>query len=79
MVDLIQNYKKSFEFSITRNILLLSLLGIDDDEIDGYILNEVEVTVKTRMWLVGNAEHLAAMERRFVIFVTFFIWGVMGK
>uniref|UniRef100_A0A3Q4GJJ9 Transcription factor IIIB 90 kDa subunit n=1 Tax=Neolamprologus brichardi TaxID=32507 RepID=A0A3Q4GJJ9_NEOBR len=36
----------------------LDLEGIDDQEIDKYILNEKEVQVKTELWMKQNAEYL---------------------
>uniref|UniRef100_A0A665X5N3 Transcription factor IIIB 90 kDa subunit n=1 Tax=Echeneis naucrates TaxID=173247 RepID=A0A665X5N3_ECHNA len=36
----------------------LDLDGIDDQEIDKYILNEKEVQVKTELWMKENAEYL---------------------
>ncbi|KAM3603550.1 uncharacterized protein V6R79_024549 [Siganus canaliculatus] len=36
----------------------LDLDGIDDQEIDKYILNETEVQVKTELWMKQNAEYL---------------------
>uniref|UniRef100_A0A915CN42 Cyclin-like domain-containing protein n=1 Tax=Ditylenchus dipsaci TaxID=166011 RepID=A0A915CN42_9BILA len=42
----------------------LDLSGIDDDEIDSYILNDVESTIKTKVWLERNGEHLIEAERR---------------
>uniref|UniRef100_A0A665X6L9 Transcription factor IIIB 90 kDa subunit n=1 Tax=Echeneis naucrates TaxID=173247 RepID=A0A665X6L9_ECHNA len=39
-------------------ILELDLDGIDDQEIDKYILNEKEVQVKTELWMKENAEYL---------------------
>uniref|UniRef100_A0A915PZ37 B-related factor 1 n=1 Tax=Setaria digitata TaxID=48799 RepID=A0A915PZ37_9BILA len=42
----------------------LDLEGIDDDEIDTYILTREEVDLKTRFWMKINGEHLKEMERR---------------
>ncbi|EFO21323.2 BRF1 protein [Loa loa] len=42
----------------------LDLEGIDDEEIDTYILTEEEVDLKTRFWMKLNGEHLKEMERR---------------
>ncbi|KAL3993713.1 Transcription factor TFIIB repeat family protein [Acanthocheilonema viteae] len=42
----------------------LDLEGIDDDEIDTYILTKEEVDLKTRFWMKLNGEHLKEMERR---------------
>lgn len=36
----------------------LDLEGIDDDEIDGYIMSESEAKFKTDMWMKVNAEYL---------------------
>ncbi len=36
----------------------LDLTGIDDDEIDGYIMTSKEIEFKTKMWLKVNAEYL---------------------
>uniref|UniRef100_A0A0R3RHB3 B-related factor 1 n=1 Tax=Elaeophora elaphi TaxID=1147741 RepID=A0A0R3RHB3_9BILA len=42
----------------------LDLEGIDDDEIDTYILTKEEVDLKTRFWMKLNGDHLKEMERR---------------
>ncbi|VDK87951.1 unnamed protein product [Litomosoides sigmodontis] len=42
----------------------LDLEGIDDEEIDTYILTKEEVDLKTRFWMKLNGEHLKEMERR---------------
>ncbi|KAI1720198.1 transcription factor TFIIB repeat domain-containing protein [Ditylenchus destructor] len=42
----------------------LDLSGIDDDEIDSYILNDVESSIKSRVWLARNGEHLIEAERK---------------
>ncbi|KAK6738697.1 hypothetical protein RB195_020671 [Necator americanus] len=42
----------------------LDLTGIDDDEIDSYILTSKESEVKERFWMKLNGEHLKEMERR---------------
>ncbi|VDO48119.1 unnamed protein product [Haemonchus placei] len=42
----------------------LDLSGIDDDEIDTYILTAKESEVKERFWMRLNGEHLKEMERR---------------
>uniref|UniRef100_A0A915AFU1 B-related factor 1 n=1 Tax=Parascaris univalens TaxID=6257 RepID=A0A915AFU1_PARUN len=42
----------------------LDLEGIDDDEIDTYILSKEEAEMKSRLWMKLNKEHLAEMERR---------------
>ena len=36
----------------------LDLTGIDDDEIDGYIMSPEEIDYKTKMWMKVNAEYL---------------------
>ena len=36
----------------------LDLTGIDDDEIDGYIMSDSEAEFKTKMWMRVNAEYL---------------------
>ena len=36
----------------------LDLTGIDDEEIDGYIMSPEEIEYKTKMWLKVNAEYL---------------------
>uniref|UniRef100_T1IIE8 Cyclin-like domain-containing protein n=1 Tax=Strigamia maritima TaxID=126957 RepID=T1IIE8_STRMM len=40
----------------------LDLTGIDDDEIDCYIMNEYEAKIKTDMWNELNAEYLKEMK-----------------
>lgn len=47
----------------------LDALGIDDDEIDSYILSDVEATMKSKVWMARNADHLAEMERRYAHFI----------
>ncbi|CAJ0604711.1 unnamed protein product [Cylicocyclus nassatus] len=42
----------------------LDLTGIDDDEIDTYILTTRESEMKERFWMKLNGEHLKEMERR---------------
>merc|ERR1739842_217187 len=36
----------------------LDLTGIDDTEIEGYIMTDHEIEFKTKMWLKVNAEYL---------------------
>ncbi|KAM9840786.1 transcription factor IIIB 90 kDa subunit-like isoform 2-T2 [Aulostomus maculatus] len=42
----------------------LDLDGIDDQEIDKYILNEKEVQVKTELWMQQNEEYLKEQEEK---------------
>ncbi|XP_028996662.1 transcription factor IIIB 90 kDa subunit [Betta splendens] len=42
----------------------LDLDGIDDQEIDKYILNDKEVQVKTALWLKQNAEYLQEQKEK---------------
>ncbi|VDM96118.1 unnamed protein product [Thelazia callipaeda] len=42
----------------------LDIEGIDDDEINSYILTEEEVGVKTRFWMKVNGEYMKEMEKR---------------
>uniref|UniRef100_UPI0037E86A82 BRF1 general transcription factor IIIB subunit b n=1 Tax=Semicossyphus pulcher TaxID=241346 RepID=UPI0037E86A82 len=42
----------------------LDLDGIDDQEIDKYILNEKEVQVKTDLWMKQNAEYLKEQKEK---------------
>uniref|UniRef100_A0A3Q3XC88 Transcription factor IIIB 90 kDa subunit n=1 Tax=Mola mola TaxID=94237 RepID=A0A3Q3XC88_MOLML len=42
----------------------LDLDGIDDQEIDKYILNETEVQVKTELWMKQNAEYLKEQKEK---------------
>ncbi|KAM8725292.1 transcription factor IIIB 90 kDa subunit isoform 3-T3 [Acanthopagrus schlegelii] len=42
----------------------LDLDGIDDQEIDKYILNEREVEVKTELWMKQNAEYLEEQKEK---------------
>ncbi|XP_070705338.1 BRF1 general transcription factor IIIB subunit b isoform X2 [Pempheris klunzingeri] len=42
----------------------LDLDGIDDQEIDKYILNEKEVQVKTELWMKQNAEYLKEQKEK---------------
>ncbi|VDM69231.1 unnamed protein product [Strongylus vulgaris] len=50
----------------------LDLTGIDDDEIDTYILTSRESEVKERFWMKLNGEHLKEMERRQARFALIF-------
>lgn len=40
----------------------LDLTGIDDDEIDSYLLTDKEATSKTSMWMKLNGEFLVELE-----------------
>ncbi|XP_068610259.1 BRF1 RNA polymerase III transcription initiation factor subunit b [Brachionichthys hirsutus] len=42
----------------------LDLGGIDDEEIDKYILNDEEVKVKTELWMKQNAEYLKEQQEK---------------
>ncbi|XP_077092732.1 BRF1 general transcription factor IIIB subunit a [Siphateles boraxobius] len=42
----------------------LDLNGIDEDEIDHYILNEKEVKVKTELWMLQNADYLKEQKEK---------------
>ncbi|XP_043111778.1 BRF1 RNA polymerase III transcription initiation factor subunit a [Puntigrus tetrazona] len=42
----------------------LDLSGIDEDEIDRYILNEKEVKVKTKLWMLQNADYLKEQKEK---------------
>lgn len=42
----------------------LDLNGIDDEEIDRYILNEKEVQIKTELWLLENADYLKEQKEK---------------
>ncbi|XP_057197919.1 BRF1 RNA polymerase III transcription initiation factor subunit a isoform X2 [Triplophysa rosa] len=42
----------------------LDLNGIDDDEIDRYILNEKEVKIKTELWMIQNADYLKEQKEK---------------
>ncbi|XP_066534634.1 BRF1 RNA polymerase III transcription initiation factor subunit a isoform X2 [Hoplias malabaricus] len=42
----------------------LDLNGIDDEEIDRYILNEKEVKVKTELWMLENADYLKEQKEK---------------
>uniref|UniRef100_A0A8C2YZM0 Transcription factor IIIB 90 kDa subunit n=1 Tax=Cyclopterus lumpus TaxID=8103 RepID=A0A8C2YZM0_CYCLU len=42
----------------------LDLKGIDDQEIDKYILNDWEVQVKTELWMKQNAEYLKEQKEK---------------
>lgn len=42
----------------------LNLEGLDDDEIDGYILTEGEAVLKDRLWNKMNAEYLKVAKER---------------
>ncbi|TSV02075.1 Protein jagged-1 [Bagarius yarrelli] len=42
----------------------LDLNGIDDDELEWYILNEKEVKVKTELWMLENADYLKEQKEK---------------
>uniref|UniRef100_A0A3B3Q3P6 Transcription factor IIIB 90 kDa subunit n=1 Tax=Paramormyrops kingsleyae TaxID=1676925 RepID=A0A3B3Q3P6_9TELE len=42
----------------------LDLKGIDDDEIERYILNEKEVKIKTELWMQQNADYLKEQKEK---------------
>ncbi|KAL3098432.1 hypothetical protein niasHS_003785 [Heterodera schachtii] len=42
----------------------LDLTGIDDNEINSYILTDVETTIKEKYWMKQNSKHLEVMEER---------------
>ncbi|GAA6077558.1 BRF1 RNA polymerase III transcription initiation factor subunit a isoform X1, partial [Tachysurus ichikawai] len=42
----------------------LDLSGIDDDELEFYILNEKEVKVKTELWMLENADYLKEQKEK---------------
>ncbi|KAG7334486.1 hypothetical protein KOW79_002893 [Hemibagrus wyckioides] len=42
----------------------LDLSGIDDDELEWYILNEKEVEVKTELWMLENADYLKEQKEK---------------
>ncbi|XP_053358087.1 BRF1 RNA polymerase III transcription initiation factor subunit a [Clarias gariepinus] len=42
----------------------LDLSGIDDDELEWYILNEKEVKVKTELWMLENADYLKEQKEK---------------
>ncbi|MCJ8731039.1 hypothetical protein PDJAM_G00191240 [Pangasius djambal] len=42
----------------------LDLSGIDDDELEWYILNEKEVKIKTELWLLENADYLKEQKEK---------------
>lgn len=46
----------------------LDLTGIDDEEIQSYILTEAESSIKAKFWTARNSEHLALMAEKFLIF-----------
>ncbi|VDO20362.1 unnamed protein product, partial [Heligmosomoides polygyrus] len=55
--------------------------GIDDDEIDTYILTEAESAMKERFWMKLNGEHLKEMERKFVCveIPSFYLYDTSGS
>ncbi|CAN8000666.1 unnamed protein product [Ixodes hexagonus] len=42
----------------------LDLDGLDDDELDGYIMTDAEVKLKTRFWTMHHAEYLKEQEEK---------------
>lgn len=43
---------------------VLDLEGLDDEELDGYIMTDAEVRLKTKFWLDTHAEYLKEMEEK---------------
>uniref|UniRef100_A0A915EHS2 B-related factor 1 n=1 Tax=Ditylenchus dipsaci TaxID=166011 RepID=A0A915EHS2_9BILA len=43
---------------------LLDLSGIDDAEINSYVLSGTESSIKSKVWLESNKEHLVEMDRK---------------
>ncbi|XP_053211334.1 transcription factor IIIB 90 kDa subunit-like [Panonychus citri] len=43
---------------------VLDLEGIDDTELDNYILSSAEIQAKTKLWYSANAEYLKEMEEK---------------
>ncbi|KAL7638884.1 UNVERIFIED_CONTAM: hypothetical protein RMT77_010418 [Armadillidium vulgare] len=48
----------------TSETELLDLTGIDDDEIDSYIMTDREIQFKTALWMKLNEEYLEEMKRK---------------
>ncbi|KAB7506545.1 Transcription initiation factor IIB [Armadillidium nasatum] len=48
----------------TSETELLDLTGIDDDEIDSYIMTDREIKFKTELWMKLNEEYLEEMKRK---------------
>jgi len=46
--------------------ILLNFEGIDDDEIDSYILTDTEASIKSKYWMARNSEHLQLMAEKYV-------------
>lgn len=42
----------------------LDLQGIDDEELDKFLLNEEEIKLKTSMWMAENSDYLKTMEEK---------------
>ncbi|KAH6926397.1 hypothetical protein HPB50_018104 [Hyalomma asiaticum] len=49
---------------ITEESGVLDLEGLDDEELDGYIMTDAEVRLKTKFWLDTHAEYLKEMEEK---------------
>lgn len=43
---------------------VLDLEGLDDEELDGYIMTDAEVRLKTKFWMQTHAEYLKEMEEK---------------
>lgn len=54
----------SLSKTVTDVVDDLNLEGLDDDEIDGYILTETEAVLKDRLWNQMNAEYLKMAKER---------------
>ena len=42
-------------------VVVDELMGLDEDELDGFILSEEEVRVRERVWVEMNREYLEAI------------------
>lgn len=56
------NFEATFEYNTTNGEL--DLAGLDDDEIDSYIMNETESQRKDNIWTELNAEYLKAKKEK---------------
>lgn len=44
------------------------LLGLDEEELDGFLLSEDEVKIKERVWVELNKDYLEALAGVFLLF-----------
>merc|ERR1711992_20562 len=56
--------KEDTKFTEEKEDEELDLTGIDDDEIDSYLMSPVEIKMKTNLWMKVNEEYLREQEEK---------------